>query len=525
MMRRFVPTRQLGAGLHSPAAAIAIVCAVLASAGLAGCMAGPDYTRPSIALPAGFKEDPHWRPAAQGADTGNRADASRADAAGAASTTGAVSAAGMSSAGDAAWWQRWQDPVLDRLEEQAMTANPSLAIAGANYTRARALASQARAALYPSVTASFDPKRSRVADYQNTRERFIYYNETDVHAGLDVRWEADLWGKARREVEAAEASGQAQAAMREAVRLSVSTALAEDYLLVREADRQQAILREEQLAYARVVSMTQGAQRKGLATADDVLRAQNAVSEAQATMAREENARAQAEHAIASLLGMAPAALSIPPDAGYRIALPDVDPVLPSALLERRPDIVAAERQVAAANARIGVAKAAYYPDLLLGAGVGGESTVLAGLLSAPVRIWSLGPSLALTLFDAGRNSARVHAAQADYDAVAAQYRATVIGALQEVEDALARRTEGDEVVSQLKQQWQRSLRLVNDERRQKRAGLASEQNLIETEITANTAERRWQAGVTTAALNRVALVKSIGGNWSAGPPGAGRSD
>lgn len=476
---------------------------------LSACTMGPAYQRPAVALPDGFREDTHWRPA-----TASGASGASGAAAPAAASDGAVAPA----AGEP-WWRDWHDPTLDALEQRALSANPTIAEADANYGRSRALISEARAALYPSVSLGLDPSRAHVADYTTTHQRFTYYNETDVRADLDVHWEVDLWGKARRGLEAARDTGAAGAATRDAVRLSVSAALAEDYLLVRESDLQLDRLRAEQQAYARMVTMTRGARQQGLETDDDVLLAQNAVSDVEARIAGEERARAREEHAVAALLGVAPGQFSIAPDPGYRFPMPDVAPVMPSALLERRPDIVAAERQVAAANARIGVAQAAYYPDLLLGASVGGESTTLAGLLGAPARIWSLGPTLALSLFDAGHNTARLHAAQADYDAVAARYRATVIGAMQEVEDDLARRRDGDRIAAERQLQWQRATQLQKNQALQRRLGLASEIGLIRAQIAADDAQRRWQASAASASLDRIALVKSIGGGWSSVVP------
>lgn len=477
---------------------------LIANAGLAGCTVGPAYTRPEIAMPASFKEAVSWRPVAQAADT----------SAGRAANTAAPGTSSSPGSPIDAWWRHWDDAVLDRLEQQALAANPSLAVARAHVLRARALVSETHAGQYPAVTLGVDSAHRNEPDYIYTRKRFIYYPETDVRASADVRWELDLWGKTRRGAEAAEADRAAEAATAGATRLSVGAALAEDYLLVRDADRQLALLQAQQQAYVRIAAMIQGARDQGLATADDLLRARNAVSDAQARVAREQGARARAEHAVAALLGVAPAVFSIDPVPDYRIALPEIAPVLPSALLEHRPDIAASERRVAAANARIGVAQAAYYPDFSLAASVGGESTTLADLLAAPLRVWSLGPSLALTLFDAGRNGARVAAAHADYDAAAAQYRATVIDAMREVEDALARRTADDKVADDLQQHWQRASQLVQSATQQNSVGLATEVTVLRRTIAAADARRRWEAGVTTAAIDRIALIKSIGGDW-----------
>jgi len=222
--------------------------ALLAVCELSACTVGPTYIRPDIALPDGFREDAHWRPAtASVIGPAVVADpASQAAAEGAAATS-------------EPWWHSWHDPVLDQLEQRALSANPSIAVADANYGQARALVSEARAALYPAVSLGFDPSRAKVADYTTTHNRFIYYNETDVRAVADVHWELDLWGKARRGLEAASDTREVDAATREAVRLSVSAALAEDYLLVRESDLQLDVLRTEEQAYAGILTMTRGA--------------------------------------------------------------------------------------------------------------------------------------------------------------------------------------------------------------------------------------------------------------------------
>ncbi|MDP9651455.1 NodT family efflux transporter outer membrane factor (OMF) lipoprotein [Paraburkholderia caledonica] len=449
-------------------------------------------------------EDAHWRPAAypHSEETSVIDDSSTV-----------VQAVGPRDH-HAQWWLLWNDAALNELEQRALLSNQSIVHAEASYRQARALVSEARSSLFPSASFVFDPSRDRVADYESSRARYTYYTVTDVHASVEARWELDLWGKARRSLEAATDSGQAEAAIGDAVKLSVTAELAQAYLYLRQSDLDLHALRTERQAYLRIVNMTRLSHHQGLVTDDEVLQTENALSEVETQIDREESARSREEHAIAALVGVAPEKFSIASVPDYRFACPDIAPILPSALLERRPDIVAAERRAAAANAEIGVAQSAYFPDVLLGAGIGGEGATLLSILSAPARVWSLGPSLAMSLFDAGRNRARVQGAHADYDAAAASYRATVINALQEVEDGLAQQREGDRVADSLRQVFQRSKQLNLDQKAQRRVGIATDLSVVQSDIIVLNAQRRWQAATASAALYRVVLVRDIGGGW-----------
>ncbi len=472
---------------------------------LAACTVGPEYVRPPVVLPDRFGGDVRWHGVPRaGSDAQGQANATAPSA---------------DEAGGVKWWTVWRDPVLDSLEDQAWASNQSIAAAVARYDEARAIVAQSQASLLPSLSAQADASHSRRADFDRPRSAYVYYRVREVRALVDAQWEIDLWGRAKRDVQARTASAQADAAKLDAIRLSVSSALAAHYLSVRAADLELDALRAEQHAFSDLVTMTQAAKRNGLATDDDVLRAHDALSDAEARVASAMSARAIEAHAVSALLGMSSTPLSIAPDPSYRFALPDVEPVLPSALLERRPDIVEAEQRMAAANARIGVEQAAYFPDLLLGASVGGESMTLASLLSAPTRIWSLGPSISLPLFEAGRTRARVQAARAEYDAAVAHYRATVIAACREVEDELARQRKDDAVALASRAIMERDRQLEADMQRRRRAGLANDMDVANAQIVAADAARRWRASVAAAALTRVALVKDIGGGWRAGDP------
>lgn len=459
-----------------------------------GCTVGPDYRRPAVAVPEEFKEDVHWR----AGTLGQSPPASDADT--------------MACAAGKAWWQPWNDTLLDSLEQRALQSNATLQIAEADYARSRALVDIARAALMPTVSADLAAQRNRIADYQNSRKSFTYYSYREVHALASARWEIDLWGGSRRGLEAADASANADAATRDAVALSVTAALADAYLLLRQTDLDLGALAAEKDHLAKLAEMTRQARRQGLATDDDVLQAENALSQLETGQAQAVIARAQAEHAVAAVLGTSPAAFSIAPIADYPLSLPDVAAVLPSALLERRPDIVAAEREVAAANARIGQAKAAFFPDITLEGGIGSVAGTLAQVLSAPARVWSFGPALAAPLFEGGALEARVNVARAEYDAAVASYRGTVLSAFQEVEDRLTERREYDRIVHSSRDALRRTGRIEHDIRRQRELGLATESDALKARIAWLEARRRWYASTAGASLSRVALVKAIGG-------------
>ncbi|MFL6677148.1 MAG: efflux transporter outer membrane subunit, partial [Burkholderiaceae bacterium] len=379
--------------------------ALAAATLLSACAVGPDYVRPALPVPDAYKEGGDWKPADP-----------------------RPAASGL------AWWQAYGDPVLDGLQADAGRANQDIRQAEAAYRQAKALADVDRAGLFPSLGLAAGAQRAR------TNTSGIKVGD-GYSLGLAASWEPDLWGSVRREVEAGDAGAQAGQDDLAAARLSIQTTLAQDYLQLRVADQQRDLYAATIDAYGRALKLTRAQHDAGVALQSDVALAEAQLAQAQAAAVDLEAARAQLEHAIAVLTGRAPAQFALPAaPANQPLALktPATPVGLPSALLEHRPDIAAAERRAAAANAGIGVARAAYFPQLTLSASGGVSAAALGNLFDAPARVWSLGAALAQTLFDGGLRSARTAQAVAAYDVAAAQYKQTVLVGFQQVEDQLA---------------------------------------------------------------------------------------
>lgn len=448
---------------------IAALCILLAS-----CAVGPDYVKPKVEKPEAFKESKDWKVA-----TPKDLEIKEK------------------------WWESFGDGDLNALEEQVFISNQNIKAAEAAYRQARALVSEAKAAYYPTVAANVGVNRG--AGALNTGNQFS--------ATLDAAWELDVWGRIRRTVESNWSLAQASAADLAAARLSAQATLLVDYMGLRIADQQKRLLDATVKNYERSLQITQNLYKNGVNSNADYLQAKTQLESAQAQAVDIGVARAQYEHAIAVLVGKAPSSFSIP----VTESVPDVPliPVgIPSGLLERRPDIAASERRVAAANAQIGVAKAAFFPTLTLGASGGYEGSSFAHWFSLPNRIWSIGPSLAETIFDAGLRQAQTKAAIATYDQTVANYRQTVLTAFQDVEDNLA-------ALRLLEQESLLTQQAVTDATasarvflNQYRAGLVSYLNVavaqntqLGNEITAlNVRKQR-----LTAAVN---LIKALGGGW-----------
>jgi NodT family efflux transporter outer membrane factor (OMF) lipoprotein len=335
------------------------------------------------------------------------------------------------------WWRLYQSAELDGLEGKLIAGNPTLAASLANYEQARALANQARSGLFPSlaVGASTDRNRESLNDPLRGPTSPSEYNSNLVSAGAS--YELDLWGRIRNEVAAGQANAAAAAADLENARLSLVAQLVSDYIQLRSLDRDSAILDETVTAYARAVSLTEQRHQAGIAPGLDVSQAQTQLHTARSQAAQTLAQRALMEHAIAALLGVSASSFSIP-QALVAIPLPQIPSGVPSTLLQRRPDIAAAERRMIAANANIGVARAAFFPSLTLNAQGGFQSGSFSNWLSAPSALWAIGPNALFTLFDGGLRRAQVAQARAEFDASAANYRGTVVSAFQEVEDSLA---------------------------------------------------------------------------------------
>lgn len=457
---------------------------------LAGCAVGPDYVRPEMDTPAAFKETGDWK-LAEPNDAAAKGE----------------------------WWAIYQDPVLNELMAQVDVNNQNIKVAEANYRQALAVASQARSAFFPTIGASSSVTRSssRVSNTAVSGSGAGGLSNSYSVSGT-ASWEPDIWGSVRRSVEAGDASAAASAADLANARLSAQALLAQNYFDLRVTDAQKALLDRTVTAYEQTLKLTQNQYAVGVAQRSDVIQAQTQLQSAQASAIDIEVTRAQLEHAIALLVGKAPAAFSLSV-APLRAALPTVPGSLPSQLLERRPDIASAERAVASANAKIGVAKAAFFPTLSLSASGGFQSSSFANWLTLPSRFWSVGPALAATLFDGGLRRAQTDAAIAAYDAQVATYRQTVLTAFQSVEDNLAALNYlGREatVQTQAVQSSREALQLILN---QYKAGTVSFQNVLTAQATAYSTERTSLTILGRQFTANVLLVTALGGGWHGLPP------
>jgi NodT family efflux transporter outer membrane factor (OMF) lipoprotein len=375
----------------------------------AGCSLAPNYKVPATPpVPVNFKEAGPWTRAAP-EDTLPKG----------------------------AWWEVYGDETLDGLEARLDAQNPTLAAALSRYDQARAFVDEAQSSFFPLIGTGDNFTRNRQSNNRPLRGS----NQPDFYAadtvGLSINYELDIWGQIRNEVEAGKAEAQAEAAQSEFVKLSLETNLANAYFSLREGDAQVELFNQTVTAYGRALTMTQQRHEGGIVSGLDVGRAQTQLSDARAQLSETEAQRALYEHAIASLVGEPATTFSIAVAPKVQ-KVPNIPTGLPSALLQRRPDIAAAERAVAAANAEIGVARAAFYPQITLG-GVGGfQDTGQPDLLSSSNLFWTMGPSLAMTLFDAGAHQAQLDIAKAEHNQAADNYKAVVLQAFQDVEDNLA---------------------------------------------------------------------------------------
>ncbi len=419
-----------------------------------------------------------------------------------------------------AWWTVFDDPELDRLEEQCGKQNQNLKAAFARLQEARAETRIARADLFPQIT--IDPSATRARTSPNS-PRFLAGAPTtlnDFVLQADFSYEVDLWGRVRNEVSAAKANQQASAADLASLDLSLRAELASDYFNLRSADRQQVLLDQTVKDYQDASGLTENSYRGGNAALTDVAQAQAQLQNARTQAQDIRLQRATSEHAIAVLVGENPSTFHLPPDPLPLAAPPPaIDTGLPSTLLERRPDIAAAERRVAAANAQIGQARAAYFPQFTLGASGGYNSTRTANWLQAPSQFWSIGPQLSLPLFEGGRLHAQTDRAKAVYEEQVADYRNTVLAAYQEVEDSLAalRQLEGEtETAAAAVTATATALQQAKD---RYEGGIAPYLEVASTETTALQAQLTEVNVETRRYAASVMLVKALGGGWRAAPP------
>ncbi len=472
---------------------------------LAGCAVGPDYQRPSALksqpMPDSFAgagtnapsasasptNGPAWKPAAPAADRPR-----------------------------GPWWEAFGDQELNRLEALAAADNQSLTAELARLDQARALVKIARSSFFPQLNASPSATRQRTsanAPVNGQSAGQAYWFDTFT-LPADLSWELDLWGRIRRQTESAKALFAATGDDLESLRLSVQAEVASDYAILRALEAERALLVDTIKAYQRSLELTQNRRKGGIASDLDVFQAQTQLRSAEAQVPAVDLQHEDIVHALAVLCGQPASRFQVAPAQSRTETVPSVPPGLPSELLERRPDIAAAERRMAAANADIGVATSAFYPDVVLNGLAGFQSVSASSLLDWPSRFWSIGPSLDLPLFTGGRNRAQLTVARRAYDEAVANYRQTVLTAIQEVEDQLS------------------AQRLLAAQLDAQRAALESARHTLDI------ANNRYQAGLVTylevaiaqaAALNQesavvqlqgqdrvalIGLIKALGGKW-----------
>jgi NodT family efflux transporter outer membrane factor (OMF) lipoprotein len=461
---------------------ILAACSMMA---FVGCTVGPHYARPSVpAAPAdSFKETDGWKPAQPG-DQLLRGK----------------------------WWEIFGDPQLNTLENELTISNQDLKVANARFVQARAIVHFNRAAEFPTISTS--PGIASLHDSANKPYFPSTQNTGDFILPFDVSYELDVWGRVRRTVSASREEAQATAGDLETVSLSLHAELAFDYFELRSADSQKQLLDDTVKTFQDALQLTVNRFEGGAAPKSDVDQAR---TQLQTTMVQDTDVgvqRAQFEHAIAVLLGKPPAALSLP-SAPLKLPPPEIAAGLPSQLLERRPDIAAAERRVAEANDQIGIARAAYFPTVILSASAGLEGNSITNWFTWPSRFWAVGPSMLETLFDGGRRRATSQAARANYDATVATYRESTLTAFQQVEDNLS------------------ALRILNQEAQQQKEATVSAQESLQVftdryiggadpylqVLTAQTIALQNERNDVDILRRRmdasVLLVKALGGGWT----------
>jgi NodT family efflux transporter outer membrane factor (OMF) lipoprotein len=472
------------------------IIAMAAAALVAGCAVGPAYQRPSTPEPATYKELQGWVPAAP-ADALERGP----------------------------WWTLFGDPQLNELAASVEVSNQNVAAAVAAYTQARSLVAEQRASLFPSVTLNGSGTRSGTRGggsgnaSVDANGNIIGGNGSARNAyrlSLGTSWEPDVWGRLRAGVSAASASAQASAADLASARLSAQGEVAADYLQLRAIDAQRALLATTIEGYQRVLKITRNRYDVGIIPHSDVYQAETQLANAQSDDLGLARQRAQLEHAIAVLVGKTPSEFALAPSAAWQVTVPEVPVGVPSTLLQRRPDIAAAERRVAAANEQIGIARSAYFPSIGLNASLGTSASKVGELFNASAAAWSFGLSAAQTLFDAGATRARVQGARAAHEQAVARYRQTVLDAFADVEDQLA----ATHVLSQ-QQDLQRRASEAADKVEQQvlnryKAGQVSYSEVVQAQATALNARRSLVTTQSSRQTTAVALIQALGGGWHA---------
>jgi NodT family efflux transporter outer membrane factor (OMF) lipoprotein len=449
-----------------------------------GCSVGPKYTKPTTQIPPAYKEMGSWKPA-------EPSDAVR----------------------KGKWWEIFQDPQLNALEEKLTVSNQTLRAAQDRFLEARDALRVTRSAQFPLVTANASITRQRQSSNRALKGATSPTYYSDYLVAGDVSYEADVWGRVRLEVESSRAQAQATAADLESVRLSLHAALALDYLTLRGLDAQKQLLDSNVLAFEKALELTQSRFHGGLASREDVDLATTELEQTRAQDIDITSARDQFEHAVAVLIGQTPSTFRVPV-AQLPVAPPIPATGLPSELLERRPDIAGAERRVASANAQIGVARTAYFPSIVLGLAGGFESGTFTKWLTGPSTLWTVGAATLQTVFDAGRRRAISDQAKTVYDETAANYQQTVLTAFQQVEDSLSDLRVLEEESKTQDAAVAAANRSLEQATNRYKGGLENYLTVITAQTAALTNERTAVSLLTRRMTSTVLLVKALGGGW-----------
>ena len=451
---------------------------------LSGCSVGPKYSKPMTEIPPAYKENANWK-TAQPSDQAQKGN----------------------------WWEIFQDPQLNALEEKINVSNQSLRAAVDRFREARDVLRQTRSALFPFVTASVSPSRNRQSQHKALFGATAPVNYSDVTLAGDVSYEVDAWGAVRHSVEASRTLAQASAADMETIRLSLHAELALDYLTLRGLDAQKQLFDTNVEAFDKALKLTESRFQGGVASREDVDLAATQLEQTRAEDIDITSARDQFEHAVAVLIGQPASTFSLDP-----APLPAIPPVpppgLPSDLLERRPDIAEAERRVASANEQIGIARAAFFPTITLGLIGGFESGQFPNWLTGPSALWSIGATAAETVFDAGRRRAVSDQAIATYDELIADYQQTVLISFQQVEDSLSDLRVLDEEAKTQDAAVAAANRALDQSTNRYKGGIDTYLTVITAQSAALANERTAVSLLTRRLTSTVLLVKALGGGW-----------
>jgi NodT family efflux transporter outer membrane factor (OMF) lipoprotein len=462
--------------------AIVVIAAAIAAS---GCSMAPKLEIPVVPTAQGYKEKAPWTPAAP-------ADSLPRDS----------------------WWTLYGDTDLNALQVKLVANSPDLAAALARYNQAKAFSDQLRSGFFPTITASGSAERNRQSETQPPAGAATprYFNAYAL--GVETDYELDLWGRIRNSVAAGRLTAEAVGADLESARLSLQAELADSYVTLRGLDNQAALLDETVQAYDRALALTKQRHDAGIVSGLDVARASNQLDSARSLLSQNLASRATTEHAIAALVGESPSEFSIAPHV-VELSLPAVPGDLPSDLLQRRPDIAAAQRRTASANASVGVARAAYFPSIGLSATYGFRSTNSSDWLSAPNAAWSIGPSLLFDLFDSGRRKAEVAAARAALDEAGAEYRGVVLNAFVQVEDNLALLNHYAQASESERAAVTSAQQALDFSMNRYKEGAVSYLEVVQSQTTMLTSKQQALDLETRQLRASVGLIRALGGGWS----------